>query len=91
MSLQILGSSLNKEPASPPPKTAPQYSPALRDLTPSFLYQCMRQMVYGWTIYGNSFWMVPVDIQGDNIYAYAWDGSEWKYIRFPMYIIDTIF
>ena len=95
MFTQIFNKPFNQKmptpPSTPPPRGIPRYSPALRGLGPSFIPECLNHFIYVWTIYGNSFWMYPVDLIDNLLFGYAWDGSDWKYIRIPVNLIDSFY
>lgn len=83
-------SKLNHKPQSPPPADAPQYSPAYDCISADTIRQHLYDVIYAWMIYGNSFWMYPVDSMGDILFCYAWDGSDWRYIRLKTSLIDSL-
>jgi len=91
MSLSNENIRLNQKPPSPPPGTIPQYCPFLKNFGLDFILQRLKQLIYVWTVYGNSFWIYPVDVMGCILFCYAWDGLDWKYIQFNICLIDSFY
>ena len=77
------------KPPSPPPSVIPQYCPFMQNTGPDYIRQYVNYFVYVWTVYGNSFWIFPVDFAGTILFCYAWDGTEWKYIQLDVKLIDS--
>lgn len=76
---------------SPPPNAIPQYCPILKNCGAYFIKQSLNNFVYVWTIFGNSFWMYLIDEKDDFLFSYAWDGSNWKYIKLSINLIDSFY
>ena len=82
---------VSQKPPSPPPCTVPQYCPFLKNTGSEDIRQYLKFLVYVWTIYRNSFWLYPVEILGDVLFAYVWDGSDWEYIKLNINLIDSLY
>lgn len=82
---------LGPKPPSPPPKDIPQYCGNRNNLGPELIIQYINYFIYVWTMHGNSFWICPVDSMGDFLFCYAWDGSDWKFIRLNIRQIDCFY
>lgn len=91
MSLQGYHMCLNHKPPSPPPKVMPPYCPVLKEFMPFSIQQNLNHFIYVWTIFGNSFWMYLVEIKGNILFSYAWEGSNWKHIQFSVNLVDCFF
>lgn len=89
MTLSDISINNRMEPPYPPPDASPQYSKFLKDTGPEYIRHCLNLLVYVWTIHRNSFWMYLVDTGGNVLFGYAWDGSDWKYIRFDVDLVDS--
>lgn len=82
---------LSQKPPLPPPNATPQYCPALEDFGSDYVKQYLNYFLYVWLTHGNSFWIYPVDFMGDILFCYAWDGLDWKLIRFNLSLIDCFY
>jgi hypothetical protein len=81
----------SQKPPAPPPPAVPQYSPFPNDFGSDLIKQYFYYFVYVWMMHGNSFWIYPVDVIGDVLFCYAWDGLDWKYIRLKISQIDCLY
>jgi hypothetical protein len=81
----------DQKPPLPPPPAAPQYCPILTGFDYADIPQYFNYYVYTWLNHGNSFWMVPVDLIGEELFCYAWDGLDWNYIRLDTKLIDSVY
>lgn len=86
-----LKTSLHRTPPIPPPRINPKYSPALKGCCSCFIGQMVNHYIYLWTTYGNSFWAYPVEVAGEKLYCYTWDGKLWSYIQIDLSLIDSFF
>lgn len=77
------------KPPSPPPSAMPQYCPFMKNTGSEYIRQHLNYFIYVWTVYGNAFWIFPVDIVGNVMFCYAWDGTVWKYIQLDLKLIDS--
>lgn len=82
---------LSQKPLCPPPENSPPYCSARNGFGPDRIKQYINDSVYVWMLNGNSFWICPVDFIGDVVFCYAWDGSDWNFIRFNISGIDRFF
>ena len=82
---------LSKKPPSPPPQNSPPYCRERNGFGSDLIKQYINDLVYVWMLHGNSFWICPVDSMGDVLFCYAWDGSDWKFIRLNISGIDCFY
>ena len=76
------------KPPYPPPRISPPYCGAQSGFGSELIKQYINASIYVWMLHGNSFWIRPVDFMGDVLFCYAWDGSDWKFIRLKISGID---
>lgn len=82
---------LSHKPPSPPPQIIPQYCDKRNKTSPDLIRKYINDSIYVWMMHGNSFWICPVDCMGDILFCYAWDGSDWKFIRLSISGIDCFY
>lgn len=82
---------LSHKPPGPPPAISPPYCGPRNGFGPDLIKQHINDSVYVWMLHGNSFWICPVDFIGDVVFCYAWDGSDWKFIRLTISGIDCFY
>jgi hypothetical protein len=82
---------LSQKPPCSPPKKSPPYCSARNGFDSDLIKQYINGSVHVWMLHGNSFWICPVDSMGDVLFCYAWDGSDWKFIRINISGIDCFY
>jgi hypothetical protein len=85
------GTRLSQKPLYPPPEIIPQYCGERKNISPDLIRQYINYFAYVWMMHGNSFWICPVDSMGDVLFCYAWNGSDWKFIRLNISGIDCFY
>jgi len=78
-------------PPMPPPRFVPDFCHNKEMLSPKLLSKHLHHYVYIWLASGHEFWMFPLEMDGNSMSGYIWDGGGWIRYVFDSRLIHGLY